>query len=239
MKYLYLGCFLILFHSGFAQIESGEILYRISFERNEDGETDSSADDFMRKMTKNASKLKFRLIFDQKQSLFLLVEDLSINESDMTTQIAKKVFGGNSVFYTDVSKKISTEKKEFLGESFLITNSLDEKKWVLTNETKIISGYECFKAVGRRQSVDRDFNVTEIKTYAWYCPELPLNFGPFEAVGLPGLVLEFNLKGHSFVVEKITFDKSVKILKPEKGKLISQKEFQKIIQKKALKSLGN
>ena len=39
-----------------------------------------------------------------------------------------------------------------------------------------------------RYSTDRDFKETKIEVYAWYCESMPSQFGPFEAVGLPGTV---------------------------------------------------
>ena len=53
--------------------------------------------------------------------------------------------------------------------------------WMLTDSIKTICGYTCHQAkaglYGRTRMV-------------WYCPELPLSYGPYVLGGLPGLILE-------------------------------------------------
>lgn len=51
--------------------------------------------------------------------------------------------------------------------------------WVLTEGDSIIEGYNCKKATARFRG--RDY-------IAWYSPEVPLRWGPYKFVGLPGLI---------------------------------------------------
>ena len=53
-------------------------------------------------------------------------------------------------------------------------------EWKLTNDKKVISGYDCQKAVGNFGG--RTFE-------AWFVPDLPYAFGPWKLNGLPGLIL--------------------------------------------------
>lgn len=57
----------------------------------------------------------------------------------------------------------------------------EKPEWEITDETKEIIGYQCFKATadyrGRRWT-------------AWFAPEIPLQEGPWKPCGLPGLILE-------------------------------------------------
>lgn len=240
MKVFFLIQFLLFSSWSFTQNQSGEILYNITFGLPKESDKSNGAlDSFRKDMEKAASKLSFKLIFDGKESLFFSVKNLSMDDKDFNSKMVKSIFGAEKIFYTDISRKEYIEQKKFLGKSFLITTSFDKVSWELTNETKKISGYECYKAVGSRESVGKDFKVNTLETYAWYCPEIPLNFGPFEAVGLPGLVLEFNLKGHSFVAQNINFDKKVIVKKPQKGESISKNDFDNMILKRAKKETSN
>ena len=58
---------------------------------------------------------------------------------------------------------------------------LPQLDWTLTDSVKTICGYTCHQAkaglYGRMWT-------------AWYCPELPLSYGPYVLGGLPGLILE-------------------------------------------------
>jgi len=68
---------------------------------------------------------------------------------------------------------------------------------------------------------------------AWYTPEIPIATGP-EAYGdLPGLILELHTPSRIYLCEEITLNpkKPIKIKVP-KGKIISQKEYDKLIEEK-------
>ncbi|BCY27475.1 GLPGLI family protein [Flavobacterium okayamense] len=69
---------------------------------------------------------------------------------------------------------------------------------------------------------------------AWYSPEIPINQGPENYWGLPGLILEVNDGKTTILCSKIvlnTKDK-VDIKAPTKGKEVSQKEFDETVKKK-------
>ena len=53
--------------------------------------------------------------------------------------------------------------------------------WTLTDSIKTICGYTCHQA--KAGLYGRTWTV-------WYCPELPLSYGPYVLGGLPGLILE-------------------------------------------------
>jgi GLPGLI family protein len=65
-----------------------------------------------------------------------------------------------------------------------IKDTLKDFKWVLLNETKVIKGYTCKKAVGY---------LNEYPVTAWFCEDIPVNDGPFFYSGLPGLIIEVQL----------------------------------------------
>jgi GLPGLI family protein len=62
-------------------------------------------------------------------------------------------------------------------DSSLLTGTW-ANQWQISNETKDINGLHCRKAVSPGQ------------WQAWYCPDIPIQFGPYFIVGLPGLVVE-------------------------------------------------
>ncbi|MCU7617623.1 GLPGLI family protein [Chryseobacterium sp. PBS4-4] len=72
----------------------------------------------------------------------------------------------------------------------------EKAKWDFVNETKIIQGYTCKKAVGKYH------HKTII---AWYTKEIPISEGPYTFKNLPGLVLEaYDSKEHfHFTLESL------------------------------------
>lgn len=72
----------------------------------------------------------------------------------------------------------------------------EKAKWDLINETKIIQGYTCKKAIGKYH------HKTII---AWYTEEIPISEGPYTFKNLPGLVLEaYDSKEHfHFTLESL------------------------------------
>jgi GLPGLI family protein len=74
----------------------------------------------------------------------------------------------------------------------------------------------------------------EIIVTAWYTPEIPINQGPENYWGLPGLILEVNDGTTTILCSKIVLNAKEKaeIKAPAKGKEISQKEYDETVVKK-------
>ncbi|KAF2512644.1 GLPGLI family protein [Flavobacterium foetidum] len=172
--------------------------------------------------------------------------------------------GGGGTFYKDVKTKTYTVDKEFMGKEFLVVDSLPKLNWKLEQETKQIGGYTCYKATAVKEASKTDFRnlrpknddkkedakktsgetktnfqdnfemPKEIVITAWYSPEIPINQGPENYWGLPGLILEVNDGRTTILCSKIVLnakDKAV-IKAPTKGKVISQKDYDETVIKK-------
>jgi GLPGLI family protein len=74
----------------------------------------------------------------------------------------------------------------------------------------------------------------EIEVTAWYTPQIPVNQGPGEYWGLPGLILEVNADRTTILCSKIILNPTEKeeIKTPTKGKEISREEYNKTIKDK-------
>lgn len=69
---------------------------------------------------------------------------------------------------------------------------------------------------------------------AWYCPEIPINHGPENYWGLPGLILEVNNGKTVILCSKLVLNSKEKVeIKPaSKGKEVTQQEYEEIVKKK-------
>ncbi|GAB4155889.1 MAG: GLPGLI family protein [Winogradskyella sp.] len=73
-----------------------------------------------------------------------------------------------------------------------------------------------------------------IEVVAWYTPQVPINQGPDDYWGLPGLILEVNADRTTILCTKIIMNPEEKedIEKPKKGDEVTKAEYNEIITKK-------
>jgi len=74
----------------------------------------------------------------------------------------------------------------------------------------------------------------EIEVTAWYTMQIPVNQGPGEYWGLPGLILEVSADRTTILCSKIILNPAEKeeIKVPSKGKEVTQQEYSDIVKKK-------
>jgi len=136
--------------------------------------------------------------------------------------------------YKNVKTQKMLQEQEFFGKQFLVNDELKRLDWKLGSETKQIGKYLCMKATAmkpidetdfnsmRRRNDDQDENEKvkdstetkniiddieipkEIEVTAWYTLQIPINQGPGEYWGLPGLILEINADRTTILCSKIT-----------------------------------
>ncbi len=158
--------------------------------------------------------------------------------------------------YKNIKSQQYLQDQEFFGKQFLISDSLPKLEWTLGTETKQIGQYLCMKATAtkivdefdwrsmRRKprtkdttatSVSQDIEIPkQIEVTAWYTPQIPVSHGPNDFWGLPGLILEVNTDKTIILCSKIIMNpqEKVQIKAPEKGEIVSRKEYNETVKKK-------
>ncbi len=135
---------------------------------------------------------------------------------------------GNIVYKNHKTKQI-VKQRNFMSRTFLIENKLTKPAWQLTNETIKIGDYSCKKAL---------LKIGDNSITAWFTEEIPINEGPQEYFGLPGLIMKVKLESTVIEAIKITPLKQKTVLNPPmKGKKVTQAEYNKIVKEKT-ESLG-
>lgn len=185
---------------------------------------------------------EYTLTFNQEASIYKKNEELATPNPAMGSGVTITISNGSDVRYKNVKENRYSNQTEVFGKQFLIKDTLNERSWELINETKNIGVYTCFKAVFKDSVTSRTFTdkgeIEKAKkeriTTAWYTPQIPINNGPEDFQGLPGLILEINDGSLTLVCTRIVINPKEKteIEEPTKGKKVSQEEFQAIMEKK-------
>ena len=134
---------------------------------------------------------------------------------------------GRGIYFTDIKKNEYYTQLDAYGELFLIKNS--KADWELLNETKKIGNYLCYKATTIRITQGRE-GIIKSPVIAWYAPELAVPFGPIGFGGLPGLIIELEIKSFKFYVSKVNLNPkgNINVKLPSKGRVVTKNEFDEI-----------
>ena len=84
-------------------------------------------------------------------------------------------------------------------------------------------------SIGKTAPIEETVEMIEIE--AWYTPMIPVSQGPSDYWGLPGLILEVSVDDTTLLCSKIVMNpkEKIKIEAPNKGKVVSKKQYQNII----------
>ncbi len=183
---------------------------------------------------------EFKLEFNNKESLYRMEEKLKLEgqQGRQGTMIISGMDMGQSPIYKNTSTETYVKDEDLMGKRFLVKDNLIKPDWKIESEQKKIGNYTVIKATWTRDveisNWDKDMVVTKTTvpktTIAWFTPEIPVNHGPREFWGLPGLIMEIQ-EGKSVILctgivlnpkEKFTIEV------PSKGKTIDQAAYDKI-----------
>ncbi len=124
-------------------------------------------------------------------------------------------------WYCDYNTGKYTKQKDIFGSKFFIQDSIPYIEWKLSNENRIIAGFNCRKAVGKI--------MDSVYIFAFYTDEISLPGGPVSINGLPGLILGLTIPRLyiSYIATKITLDgvKPETIVPASSKKYFTQKTF--------------
>lgn len=215
--------FLLSSISLFAQ-EKLVVEYQFNYDFDTSKITDKKTLDFYKATNENLSF--FELITKKNESYFGRKEKIDNNQK--TSSNIGLIGGPAGNIYTNIEDKYSLFSIDFNGKKLIVKDTIKSLDWVLSKDKAKILGYEVRKAM-----YQKDKFIVE----AWYAPELVFKNGPSKYYGLPGIILKIvetikSDKGDQkqiYTAISVRLDDKAKIEKPSKGQLITQKEFEQII----------
>ena len=209
-----------------AQIQNGRIEYGLNIEMPIELKESNSFKTSYKEAIENAKYLNFTLNFNKEISVFSIID--AIGRDDGGYFYAKLFSGYKGAVYQNKDGSLSVLGGEF--GNYILKKAPNE--WELINETKEIEGFLCYKATSTKIVINSK-GTFQFPVIAWYCPKIPLSYGPNGYGNLPGLILELQVRNIIFGIKKIdlNLDKSPIIPKIKDYKIINEKELSEIIDK--------
>lgn len=158
------------FSDGMIEFERKLNLYAVMDEANF-----TNGDDSWKKSTPQFKISYFNLKFNSKEALYE-----PGRKNPQNNNLWPRPAEDNSV-HTDFIFKREIAKKNVYGETFIISDSNTQIKWKITDEIKIIAGYECRRA--------NALIMDSIYVVAFYTDQITTSGGPESFKGLPGMIL--------------------------------------------------
>ncbi len=179
---------------------------------------DISIQEQLVKTSKESDKIEYVLNFNEFE-VYFYAKKILLQENMFNAYVI--IGGGKLKLYQN---KKTQESREYIDSKRVGQVILNKKvlyDWTLTNESKNIDGYKCFKATSPYFKEDGTKNENpNLMITAWYCPEIPVKLGPLGYGDLPGLIIELQTKMSTFVAKTINLNPEIV---PEIDKLTSQK----------------
>lgn len=120
-----------------------------------------------------------------------------------------------------------TERRDFLGRTFLVTGEVPAWGWRLTGDQAEYLGYPVQKAVATRDSATVE---------AWFTSAIPVPAGPAHYGGLPGLILVLTEDGgrRTFEATEVSLGPLATgaVAVPREGRAVTREAFDRVAREK-------
>lgn len=132
----------------------------------------------------------------------------------------------NWIVYYNYPEGETSYLDKFIGNLYRISEKTMTPDWKVDSDTCTILGYKCTKA-------EADFKGRHWTV--WYAEDIPLNYGPWKLIGLPGLVLKAEDQSRQYLftvegLEQIGGKEDITLAKDyKKYEQVSQRQFDKIM----------
>jgi len=204
--------FCIKFSFGQANI-SGTALYVVKpvIENSSEGNNDiaKALEPFSDDIAKN---FVFRLDFNKNLSQFTIEETEDLKQfSERSIKLTSIQYGYADTIWQQNNQALNKTYEGFGQKSpVLMKQALDQPAWKISNEKKQIDGFTCYKAT-KTLVIKRGKKTFTTPMIAWFCPDIPVSFGPIEFGGLPGLILEAQTNKFLYGLKQIKLNNKIKI----------------------------
>lgn len=173
---LFLFCFMPLMLLGQELfISEGKIVYEKKIDLKKEWSNQVKYRSIIDKIPKYHTSQHF-LYFSGSKTLFEKGNDISENNPDYADKGSDE-----DVVYSDLQNGLFIKKQAVFEETMIISDSIRNIQWEMTNDTRVIAGFECHKATA--------IILDSIFVVAFYADQLTVSGGPLSFCNLPGMIL--------------------------------------------------
>jgi GLPGLI family protein len=215
-----------------AQKKSGTITYTTTIDLSKSS-GNSEIPEEIAKLLPKSIETRSALYFDNDEAYYISKlpeqkkQEKKYQESNTTVMISSSDESGKEELYMDLKKKTTVAQKSIMDKEFLVTQNQVFDKWKPSGRQKKILNYKCTEVL----------NINGGDTIkAWYTNEIPVSASSLGITNLPGIVLELEMQGgYKIVATDVSAltEAHKKIIKaPQKGKKVTNEQFEKIAKEK-------
>ncbi len=129
--------------------------------------------------------------------------------------------------YVDFGSGAITETREFMGRTFLISGDRPTYQWKLGTEQREFLGFMVQQATAVHDGAEIE---------AWFTPQIPVQAGPADFGGLPGLILVLSVDGGHLLYSATEVNLEglgdVEIAPPTEGDMVTREEYEALVAEK-------
>ena len=195
------GVLFLLTANTFAQITTGKIIFERRTNLMKRFGDNPRMKNFITEQNKYRNE-SFELLFNDSMCVFRYLE----NDEPDATGFMKYMTTRNTV-YQNISSSQKTVVMDLWGSEAILKDSMQRRQWKITENKRVIAGYNCRKAIWEMNDSTR--------IYAWYAIEVVPSIGPEGFAGLPGAILGMATEDGSVIY----FAKEVKAMEQPVVKL--------------------
>lgn len=169
-------------------------------------------------------QLNFSLLFKGVESSYQTEDFLN------TAPGSANSFGrAKGIFYNNQQTRERLQQVERNGKVFTIKKG--ELSWKITSEEKPIGEFTARKAITYVDNFNNQQNSDhKEEVVAWFTSAVPVQFGPEGFGGLPGLILELQMAGGRYYLDKLYLNlENILVEKPKEQNLVTFHEYQEMM----------
>lgn len=187
----------------------------------------------------SGSKLSnFKLDIYNNEANFYANEYNGLNKDLWETTLILADYQSKLYINNDKKEVIFNNNDDLFKKDTYLVSKKNDYEWTINYADSLrINDYLCFKATCFEEVKFKN-SLAKSEVTAWFCPELPYQFGPNGYGLLPGLILQINSNRTNFYMKKISYIDNISIDTLIKSNLITEDDYDNLLYTKSRKIKG-